>query len=83
MTKHSRAERARRDEENETLVRIQAAWIASTPPDKLRAFEQAVREARARPPQPPNPNMAPGTPPRPPRREPRPPKEPARAKRGR
>lgn len=84
MTKHSRAERERRTQQSETLVRIEAAWRASTPAAAAKAFEQAVEVARARGPEERQPDMAPGTMPRPPRpgHEPRPPKEPARPKRG-
>ena len=85
MAKHSRAERARRAQQNEAVVRIQEAWAARTPAAEARAFEKAVAAARARGPQPPNPDMLPGTQPRPPRpgHEPRPPKQATQLKRGR
>jgi hypothetical protein len=85
MAKHSKAERERRTQQNEAMVRIEAAWRASTPPATAKAFEAAVEAARARGPQERPADMAPGTQPRPPRpgREPRPPKEPARPRRGR
>lgn len=85
MAKHSRAERARREQQNEATVRIEAAWRASTPPAAAKAFEAAVEAARARGPEPKAVDMAPGTMPRPPRpgHEPKPPKEPARPRRGR
>jgi hypothetical protein len=84
VAKHSKAERARREEQNQAVVRIEAAWHASVPPAAAKAFEQAVTAARARGPEPRPPDMAPGTAPRPPRpgREPKPPKEPARPRRG-
>lgn len=76
MAKQSRAERARRKEQNEAVARIEAAWQASVPPDKAKEFARAVAEAKARPPEV-RVDMAPGTAPRPPRpgREPKPPKE--------
>jgi hypothetical protein len=82
MTKHSKAERERRAQQNEDTQRIQAAWIASTPADKAKEFDAAVAAARARGPVPPPPDMAPGTAPRPPRpgREPKPPKDQTRSK---
>lgn len=83
MAKHSKAERERRKEEHEAVVRIESAWQASVPADRAKEFARAVEEARARGPQEKPPDMAPGTPPRPPRpgREPKPKKEPARPKR--
>jgi hypothetical protein len=83
MTKHSRAERARRAAQNEDVARIEAAWIASVPPVEARQFEKAVAEARARGPLPPPPDMAPGTAPNPPRpgHEPKPAKAPTTRKR--
>ena len=80
MAKHSKAERARRKQENEDVQRIEAAWRASVPPAVAQAFELEVQTARARGPEPRPADMAPGTAPRPPRpgREPKPPKEPAR-----
>lgn len=83
MAKHSKAERARREEQNKQVVQIEAAWRASVPPATAKAFELSVEAARARGPQPRQPDMAPGTAPRPPRpgREPKPPKEPARPRR--
>lgn len=84
MAKHSKAERARRAQENENVVRIEAAWRASMPAATAKAFEASVAAARARGPEPRQPDMAPGTAPRPPRpgHEPKPPKEPARGRRG-
>lgn len=84
MAKHRNEQRARHAEQNETVARIQAAWMASVPPETARAFARAVEEARARPPAERAPDMPPGTAPRPPRpgHEPRPPKEPARPRRG-
>ena len=84
MTKHSKAERARRAEQNEAVARIQAAWQASVPAAQAKEFAEAVADARARgAAQEPPPDMAPGTAPRPPRpgREPKPPKEKNRPKR--
>jgi len=85
MAKHSRAERARREQQNEAMTRIEAAWRASVPPATAKVFEQSVAVARARGPEPRPPDMAPGTAPRPPRpgREPKPKKEPAGPRRGR
>lgn len=85
MAKHSKAERARREQQNEAVTRIEAAWRASVPPATAKAFEQSVAVARARGPEAKQPDMAPGTAPRPPRpgREPKPKKEPARPRRGR
>jgi hypothetical protein len=83
MAKHSKAERARRTEENEAVARIQAAWQASVPAATAKEFERSVAEARARGPEEKRPDMAPGTAPRPPRpgREPKPPKEQTRSRR--
>jgi hypothetical protein len=83
MTKHSKAERERRKEEHEAVVRIESAWRASVPADRAKEFAQAVEEARARGPVEKPPDMAPGTLPRPPRpgREPKPKKEPVRSRR--
>jgi hypothetical protein len=83
MTKHSKAERARRAQQNEDVARIEAAWVASVPPARQKEFAESVAEARARGPQERPPDMAPGTPPRPPRpgREPKPPKDSQRPRR--
>ncbi|MEX2546997.1 MAG: hypothetical protein WD830_04320 [Chloroflexota bacterium] len=83
MAKHSKAERARRKDENEAVARIEAAWQASMPPATAKEFAKAVAEARARGPEEKRPDMAPGTAPRPPRpgHEPKPPKEPTRSRR--
>lgn len=77
MTKHSRAERERRESESARMAEIQRAWEASIPAPVAAEFAREVAAARARGPLPPPPNMAPGTPPRPPRpgREPKPAKE--------
>lgn len=83
MAKHSKAERARRKDQNEAVARIEAAWQASMPPATAKEFAKSVAEARARGPEEKRPDMAPGTAPRPPRpgREPKPPKEPTRSRR--
>jgi hypothetical protein len=83
MAKHSKAERARRTEQNEAVARIEAAWQASVPPQTAKEFARSVAEARARGPEEKRPDMAPGTLPRPPRpgREPKPPKEQTRSRR--
>lgn len=83
MTKHSRHERTRRDEQTERVRQIEAAWYASIPADTARAFVQDVEAARARGPLPPPPDMAPGTAPRPPRpgHEPKPAKDEQRPRR--
>jgi hypothetical protein len=83
LTKYSRAERARRDKQNEDVARIQAAWLASVPSARAKEFEAAVEAARARGPLPPPPDMAPGTLPNPPRpgHEPKPKADPTRTKR--
>ena len=83
MAKHSKAERARREQEHEAVQRIESAWQASVPPDRAREFAKAVEEARARGPLEKPPDMAPGTAPRPPRpgREPKPKKEATQSKR--
>jgi hypothetical protein len=83
MAKHSRAQRARRKEQNEAVARIEAAWQQSVPADRARAFAAAVAEARTRGPVAPPPDMAPGTAPNPPRpgREPKVKKEPSRSRR--
>jgi hypothetical protein len=83
MAKHSKAERARRTEQNEAVARIEAAWQASMPPAAAKDFARAVDEARARGPEERRPDMAPGTAPRPPRpgREPKPKKEETRSRR--
>ena len=85
MTKRSKHERAQRATETERVREIEAAWAASQPADVTRAFETAVKAARARGPLPPPPDMAPGTMPNPPRpgREPKPPKDATRGRRGR
>jgi hypothetical protein len=85
MAKHSKAERAKRVEQNEAVARIEAAWRQSMPTAKAKEFDQAVAAARARGPLPPQPDMAPGTAPNPPRpgHEPRVKKEPAGPRRGR
>jgi hypothetical protein len=84
MTKRSRREREQRARETERVREIEAAWVASMPPDTARAFTADVEAARARGPQPRRPDMAPGTPPRPPRpgREPKEPKQPVRGRGG-
>ena len=76
MTKHSRAERERRAQQNVDVARIQAAWQASVPPAVAKEFARKVAEAEAREPYQRPPDMAPGTAPQPPRpgREPKPPK---------
>lgn len=83
MTKHSKAERERRKQQNEAVARIEAAWQGSVPPARAKEFAQAVAGARARGPLPKPPDMAPGTAPNPPRpgREPKPKKEPTRSRR--
>jgi hypothetical protein len=83
MAKKSKAERARRVEQNENVARIEAAWQASVPAARAKEFAQSVAEARARGPEPRRPDMAPGTAPNPPRpgREPKPPKIQNRTKR--
>jgi hypothetical protein len=85
LAKHSKAERERREEQNKTMVAVEAAWRARVSPAAAKAFDAAVEVARARGPLPRPADMAPGTAPRPPRpgREPKPPKEPARPRRGR
>jgi hypothetical protein len=76
LTKHSKAERARRAEQREATARIQAAWQASIPPTVAEAFNARVAAAQARGPAERPPDMAPGTLPNPPRpgHEPKPPK---------
>lgn len=83
MAKHSKAERARRKDENEAVARIEAAWQASVPAATAREFAKSVAEARARGPEERQPDMAPGTAPRPPRpgREPKPKKDETRSRR--
>jgi hypothetical protein len=83
LTKYSRAERARRDKQNEDVARVMAAWQASVPSARAKEFEAAVEAARARGPLPPPPDMAPGTLPNPPRpgHEPKPKADPTRTKR--
>lgn len=82
MSKHSKAGRARRSEQNAAVERIQAAWQASVPPARAKEFEKAVEAARARGPEPRRPDMPKGTAPNPPRpgREPKPKKDPMRSK---
>lgn len=77
MTKFSRAERAKRDEQREAVARIQAAWQASIPPAVAKEFNARVAAAQARGPAPRPVDMAPGTAPNPPRpgHEPKPPKD--------
>ena len=74
VAKHSKAERARRTQENDDVERIEAAWMASMPAATAKEFAAGVAAARARGPQEKPPDMAPGTAPRPPRpgREPKP-----------
>lgn len=83
MAKHSKAERARRVEQNEAVARIEAAWQQSVPPAIAKDFARSVDAARAKGPEERRPDMAPGTAPRPPRpgREPKPPKEQTRSRR--
>lgn len=83
MAKHSKAERARRKDENEAVARIEAAWHGSMTPAVAKEFARSVAEARARGPVERPPDMAPGTRPNPPRpgHEPKPPKEPTRSRR--
>lgn len=83
LVKHSKAERARRAEQNEAVARIEAAWVASVPPATAKEFAKSVAEARARGPEEKRPDMAPGTAPNPPRpgREPKPPKDQTRSRR--
>ena len=83
MAKHSKSERAKRVQQNETIARIEAAWVASVPQASAKEFAAHVAAARARGPLPPPPDMAPGTLPRPPRpgHEPKPPKTEQRSKR--
>ena len=83
MAKHSRAQRAKRAEQNEAVARIEAAWQQSIPAARAKEFAAAVESARVRGPLPPPPDMAPGTMPNPPRpgREPKQKKEPARGRR--
>jgi hypothetical protein len=85
MAKQSKAKRARRKEQQEAVVRIEAAWVASVPPARAKEFAASVAEARARGPVPPPPDMAPGTAPNPPRpgHEPKPKKVETRTRRGR
>jgi hypothetical protein len=75
MTKHSKYENERRAAETARIREIEAAWLASLPPETAKAFTKSVEAARSRPPAPRPPDMAPGTQPRPPRFEPRPVKE--------
>lgn len=84
MTKRSRREREQRERETERVREIEAAWVASIPPETARAFAVDVEAARSRGPEPRRPDMAPGTLPRPPRpgREPKEPKLPARGRGG-
>jgi len=83
MTKHSKRERERRDQETIRVREIEAAWVGSVPPAIARAFALEVDAARARGPEPRRPDMAPGTRPRPPRpgHEPRPSKDAERPRR--
>ena len=83
MTKHSKRERQRRDEETVRVREIEAAWVGSVPPATARTFAIEVDAARARGPEQRRPDMAPGTKPRPPRpgHEPRPPKDSERPRR--
>jgi hypothetical protein len=83
LTKHSKSERARRQQQNEDVARIQAAWVQSVPAAQAKEFEAAVKAARDRGPLQPPPDMAPGTRPNPPRpgHEPREKKDPSRQKR--
>ena len=67
MTKHSKFESERRAAETVRTKEIEAAWMASVPAEKAKAFRAAVEAARSRPPAERAPDMAPGTPPRPPR----------------
>ena len=88
MTKHSKFERQRRDDETVRVKEIESAWRRSLTSDVATAFTSAVEAARARGPLPRQPDMAPGTAPRPPRpgHEPREKKEerdPKRSGRGR
>ena len=82
MSKFSKAERARRTEQNEAVARIQAAWQASVPAARAKEFDAAVAEAKARGPLERRADMAKGTLPNPPRpgREPKPKKDPNRTK---
>jgi hypothetical protein len=84
MTKHSRRERDRRDQETARVREIEAAWTGSVPAAVAKAFALEVDAARARGPQPRRPDMAPGTRPNPPRpgREPKVPKDSERPRRG-
>ena len=52
MAKHSKSEREKRAAQNEAVVRIEAAWVASVPSAKAKEFAAAVAEARARGPLP-------------------------------
>ena len=81
MSSRSRAQRARRTQENEAVARIQAAWQASVPSDRAKEFQKGVDAVHARGPQERRPDMAKGTAPNPPRpgREPKPKKDPNRA----
>ncbi len=83
MVKFSKAERAKRTQQNEAVERIQAAWQASVPAARAKEFAESVAAARARGPISPRPDMAPGTAPNPPRpgREPKQKKEPTRSRR--
>jgi len=67
LTKHSKFESERRAAETVRTKEIEAAWMASVPAEKAKAFRAAVEAARSRPPAERPPDMAPGTPPRPPR----------------
>lgn len=77
MTKHSKAERQRRDAETERVQEIEQAWQDRVPAPLAEQFAAAVRTANERGPSVRPPDMAPGTAPRPPRpgREPKPRKD--------
>jgi hypothetical protein len=82
MGKQSKADRARRKQQNEDVARIQAAWQASVPTARAKEFDAAVMAARARGPIQPPPDQPKGTLPNPPRpgHEPKPPKDQTRTR---
>jgi len=50
VTKHSKFESERRAAETVRTKEIEAAWMASLPAEKAKAFRAAVDAARSRPP---------------------------------
>lgn len=83
MTKHSKFERQRRDEETGRVQEIERAWQGSIPAPVAAEFAAAVKAAKERGPRVRPPDMAPGTAPRPPRpgHEPKPKKDDAAPRR--